>query len=67
MDNPSRVLEKMWVELVNSGVANPRDRLVGYLLTGDPTYLAPHSRGIATGVWRDELIEVLVRAYFKSS
>ena len=46
---------------------NPINQLVGYLLSGDPTYITSHNnaRGLIRKLERDEIIEELVRAYLK--
>lgn len=44
---------------------NPVPQLVGYLLSGDPTYITSRhdARKIIAGIDRDELLEELVRGY----
>ncbi len=44
---------------------DPVNQIVGYLLSGDPTYITSHNnaRYIISRVARDELIEELVRSY----
>jgi len=46
---------------------NPINQLVGYLLSGDPTYITSYNnaRSLIRKLERDELIEELVRAYLK--
>ncbi len=46
---------------------NPINQLVGYLLSGDPTYITSYNnaRGLIRKLERDELLEELVRAYLK--
>ncbi|MEN6412581.1 MAG: IreB family regulatory phosphoprotein [Veillonellales bacterium] len=46
---------------------NPINQLVGYLLSGDPTYITSHNnaRGLIRKLERDEILEELVRAYLK--
>ena len=41
------------------------DQIIGYILTGDPTYITNHSgaRQLAAGVDRYDLLEDLLRAY----
>ncbi len=47
---------------------NPINQVVGYFLSGDPTYITNHkgARGIIRRMERDELLEVIFREYFKS-
>lgn len=44
---------------------NPINQLVGYFLSGDPTYITSHkgARGIIGRMERDELLEVIIREY----
>ena len=46
---------------------NPINQLVGYLLSGDPTYITSHrnARALIRKLERDEILEELVRAYVK--
>lgn len=44
---------------------NPTNQIVGYILSGDPTYITSHkgARNLITKVERDELLEELVNSY----
>ena len=44
---------------------NPKDQLVGYLLSGDPTYITNYkgARGLIKRIDRDELLEVIINDY----
>lgn len=44
---------------------NPINQLVGYFLSGDPTYITNHNgaRGIIRRMERDELLEVIIKEY----
>ena len=44
---------------------NPVSQMVGYLISGDPTYITSHknARSLINRVERDEIIEVLLRNY----
>jgi len=46
---------------------NPVNQLVGYLLSGDPTYVTSYkgARNLIRKVERDEIIEELVRSYLR--
>ena len=46
---------------------NPVNQIVGYLLSGDPTYITSHNnaRYLISRIERDELLEELVRYYLK--
>ncbi len=44
---------------------NPVSQMVGYLISGDPTYITSHknARSLINHVERDEIIEILLRGY----
>lgn len=44
---------------------NPINQLVGYFISGDPTYITSHlgARGVIRRMERDELLEVILRDY----
>ena len=44
---------------------NPINQLVGYFLSGDPTYITNHhgARGVIRRLERDELLEVIIKDY----
>ncbi|HHU12214.1 MAG TPA: IreB family regulatory phosphoprotein [Clostridiaceae bacterium] len=44
---------------------NPIHQLVGYLISGDPTYITNHNgaRGVIRRIERDELLEVILQDY----
>ncbi len=46
---------------------NPINQLVGYILSGDPTYITNHknARSIIRKLERDELLEEMVKYYIK--
>ncbi len=48
---------------------NPINQIVGYLISGDPTYIPRHNnaRTLIRKLERDELIEELVRSYLRSN
>ena len=50
--------------LVEKGY-NPISQLVGYVMSGDPTYITGHkgARSLITKVERDEILEVVFRKY----
>ena len=47
---------------------NPINQIVGYIMSGDPTYITSHNsaRSVIVKVERDELLEVLVKYYIDS-
>jgi len=44
---------------------DPNQQIVGYLMTGDPTYITSHNqaRTLIRSLGRDKLLEELMRAY----
>ena len=44
---------------------NPINQLVGYFISGDPTYITNYkgARGIIRRIERDELLEVIINEY----
>ena len=44
---------------------NPINQIVGYILSGDPTYITSHkgARNLIRQVERDELLEKMVKEY----
>jgi len=46
---------------------NPINQIVGYILSGDPTYITNHqnARSIIRRLERDELLEEIVRSYLE--
>ncbi|WP_330391243.1 IreB family regulatory phosphoprotein [Peptoclostridium litorale] len=63
---PKQVLEIVYEALVEKGY-NPINQLVGYILSGDPTYITSHksARSVIRKVERDELIEELLKSYLQ--
>ncbi len=47
---------------------NPVNQIVGYIMSGDPTYITSHknARSMIMKVERDELVEELLREYIKN-
>lgn len=60
-----QVLEEVYDALREKGY-NPTFQLVGYLISGDPTYITGHknARNLIGRVERDELLEEMVNSYF---
>ncbi|SES72076.1 Uncharacterized protein, UPF0297 family [Natronincola peptidivorans] len=48
---------------------NPINQFIGYILSGDPTYITNHNnaRSIIRKIERDELLEELLKAYLKNN
>lgn len=58
------VLKEVYKALDEKGY-NPVNQIVGYILSGDPTYITSHNdaRNIIRKVERDELLEKIVKFY----
>ena len=58
------ILSTVHGALVEKGY-DPTSQIVGYLLSGDPTYITSHNnaRGLLNRVERDEIIEILVKEF----
>ncbi len=48
---------------------NPVNQIVGYIMSGDPTYITSHksARSLIMKVERDELVEEMLVEYIKNS
>ena len=57
-------LRQVYDALVEKGY-NPVNQIVGYILSGDPTYITSHknARNIIRQIERDELLERMVENY----
>ncbi len=60
----SDILISVYSALKEKGY-NPINQIVGYILSGDPTYITSHNnaRSLIKKLERDELLEELVKAY----
>lgn len=58
------LMKKVYDALVEKGY-NPINQIVGYILSGDPTYITSHNdaRNLIRKVERDELLEKMVKSY----
>ncbi|MGI6118633.1 MAG: IreB family regulatory phosphoprotein [Bilifractor sp.] len=62
------VLDKVYQAMVEKGY-NPVSQIVGYIMSGDPTYITSHNgaRSLIQKVERDELVEELLNEYIKNN
>ena len=60
------ILEDVYIALQEKGY-NPFTQIVGYILSGDPTYITSHAnaRALIGKLERDELLEELVREFLR--
>lgn len=58
------ILKQVYESLVEKGY-NPINQIVGYILSGDPTYITSHkdARNLIRLIERDELLEKMVKNY----
>lgn len=61
------ILEIVYRALVEKGY-NPVNQIVGYIMSGDPTYITSHNnaRSLIMKVERDEILEELMRNYVET-
>jgi uncharacterized protein (UPF0297 family) len=66
-DNEARNIILTVYEALKEKGYNPINQIVGYILSGDPTYITSHNgaRALIRKLERDELLEELVRAYLQ--
>ena len=61
------VLSTVYEALTEKGY-NPVNQIVGYIMSGDPTYITSHknARSLIMKVERDELVEKLLEEYIRA-
>ena len=61
------ILAQVYAALTEKGY-NPISQIVGYIMSGDPTYITSHqsARSLITKLERDEILEELVQVYIES-
>ena len=62
------VLRKVYQAMTEKGY-DPVNQIVGYIMSGDPTYITSHkgARSLIMKVERDELVEELLRVYVEKT
>ena len=62
------VIAKIYEALTEKGY-DPVNQIVGYVMSGDPTYITSHNgaRSLIMSVERDEIIEVLLEDYIQNN
>ena len=60
------ILEIVYKALSEKGY-NPVNQIVGYIMSGDPTYITSHNaaRSLIMKMERDELVEEMLKTYIK--
>lgn len=62
----SDVIKQVYEALTDKGY-NPVNQIVGYIMSGDPTYITSHknARSLIMKVERDELVEEMLKNYIE--
>ena len=62
------VLKLVYEALTEKGY-NPLNQIVGYVMSGDPTYITSHNsaRSLIMKVERDEIVEELLKSYIEKN
>ena len=63
----TEVLARVYEALTEKGY-NPINQIVGYIMSGDPTYITSHkgARSLVMKVERDEILEELMKTYVEA-
>ena len=62
-----QIIEAVYLALTEQGY-NPVNQIVGYIMSGDPTYITSYkgARSMIMKVERDELVEELLKEYIRN-
>lgn len=62
------IFDKVYAALSEKGY-NPVNQIVGYIMSGDPTYITSYNnaRSLIMKVERDELVEELLESYIQNN
>ena len=65
-DDIKAILTTVYNALQEKGY-NPINQIVGYIMSGDPTYITTHNnaRSLIRKIDRDELLQALLKSYLK--
>ena len=60
---------KLVYEAMTEKGYNPVNQIVGYVMSGDPTYITSHksARSLIMKVERDEIVEELLKSYIEKN
>jgi uncharacterized protein (UPF0297 family) len=66
LNKAREILMRIYQALKEKGY-NPINQIVGYILSGDPTYITNHNnaRSLVRRLERDEILEEIVRFYLE--
>ena len=64
LNEAREILSQVYESLKEKGY-NPNNQLIGYVLSGDPTYITNHNnaRSLIRKIERDELLEEILNVY----
>ena len=67
MENPVSAIVKLACDAMEEKGYDPTNQIIGYILSGDPTYITSHNgaRALISRIDRDDLLEEIVRVYIK--
>lgn len=62
------MLKLVYEAMIEKGY-NPVNQIVGYVMSGDPTYITSHksARSLIMKVERDEIVEELLKSYIEKN
>ena len=68
-DNMVREIIKAVCDALEEKGYNPVNQIIGYIMSGDPTYITSHknARYMITRVDRDEILEELLESYIDNN
>lgn len=64
LNGAREIISQVYQSLKEKGY-NPNNQLIGYILSGDPTYITNHNnaRSLIRKIERDELLEEILNVY----
>ena len=67
-DRERKMLLRTVYDALSEKGYNPINQIVGYIMSGDPTYITSHksARSLIMKVERDEILEELVKVYIET-
>lgn len=67
-ESEKEIMQKVYAALEEKGY-NAINQLVGYFLSGDPSYITSHNnaRSLIRRFERDELLEVILKSYIENN
>ena len=65
LENPVSAIVNLACDAMEEKGYDPINQIIGYILSGDPTYITSHNgaRALISRIDRDELLEEIVRVY----